>query len=81
MTIQREFLVAENSYVRINMDGNIDLDFAPFHASVDGKILFEATQEEILNAGFVSIGNFSPEQAYLIGKALLVAAKAQGISE
>lgn len=79
MTTQREFLVAEDSYVRINSDGFIDMDFAPFHATVDGKLIFEVTEQDVTKVDVVSIANLSPEQAYLMGKALLMAAKLQGV--
>lgn len=80
MTKEYEFIVGDCGSVRTNADGFIDMEFLPVDVCIDGELLFEM-KSPIKDAEIVGVHNISPEQAYLLGRALLMAAKFQGISE
>lgn len=72
-----EFIVGDCGSVRGLASGNLELTFLAGHATIDGEDVLKLVEESAL----VEISDISPESAYLLGRALLMAAKMKGISE
>lgn len=76
-----EFIVGDcgQVYQEAAKDASISMTFLPYLVDIDGRD-FES-EEALRDAELINISPISPEQAYLLGKALLFAAKANGVSE
>lgn len=77
MVEKREFIVGDCGSVEILPTQEIVLNFLPYMVEIDGIEISNLSA----NAQIVEVAPLTAEQAYLIGKALLMAAKLQGISE
>ena len=76
-TPKLEFAIGDCAAVSIGADDEINLSFLAWQCSMN-KVPMHKFNE---NAELVDVGPITPEQAYLLGKSLLLAAKHQGISE
>lgn len=75
-----EFIVGDCGQVspEERVGEEISLTFLPHLVNIDGLDLHDLSMGD---ATVVTIGPIKPEQAYLLGKSLLMAAKMRGVSE
>ncbi|CUR81885.1 hypothetical protein BN2910_52140 [Achromobacter xylosoxidans] len=76
-----DFIVGDcgQVYQEVGKESQISLTFLPYLVDIDGRNFED--EPAIRDAMVVNIGPITPEQAYLLGKSLLLAAKANGVSE
>lgn len=74
------FIVGDCGEVRTAVDiDSVVLTFLAYIADIDGKGVEDISGME--DVEIITIGPINTEQAYMLGKALLMAAKLNGISE
>lgn len=74
---QFEFIVGDCCSIN-QEDGSIKIDFTPINIMIDGKIFPDMNMPV---PELVTAYGLTTEQAYLMGKSLLMAAKINGLSE
>lgn len=77
MAEKREFIVGDCGSVEILPTQEIVLNFLPYMVEIDGIEISDLSE----NAEIVEVAPLTAEQAYLLGKALLMVARLNGISE
>lgn len=76
----KRFIVGDCGEVRTEeFAGGVMISFIDYMVDLGGKAISEIPSIE--GIGVVDVGPLSPEQAYLLGKSLLMAAKINGVSE
>ena len=72
-----EFAVGDCGAVYLSSKDEISISFLAWQCDVDDIPMHKLSE----NAEIVDIGPLTPEQAYMLGKALSMVAKRQGISD